>query len=193
MPVHPHSQVRKTFEDMYAEALRMNAGCPSLPPYHLVAQKEITCDLSDGSCSSSSSSGGQQQDPASVLSAAYDAESAASTSGTSLSDGSGAAEPRARPDLGVRPGGLRSHPIGSLLDLPCLTGVTGAQLEAEAAAARVQAAKEGAEAAAAAALLPVSLRMRAYTLLQKLWVASNAALGAAPNAVAELEEMAVLV
>jgi hypothetical protein len=36
-------QVCKTFEDLYAEALRINAGRPSLAPYASVAHKEVDC------------------------------------------------------------------------------------------------------------------------------------------------------
>lgn len=151
----------------------MNAGRPSLAPYATVALKEVSGV--DGCADSSAAS--VAGDPASVLSA-YEAESAAS------SDQPSSVERRGM----VRAGGLRSHPLSSLLDLPCLAGATGAALAAEAAAHGAAAA-----AAAAAAPAPITARQRVFALLQKLWVVSNAALGAAPNAVAELEEMAVLI
>ena len=65
-------------------------------------------------------------------------------------------------------------------------------LQQQQAAAHAAAAAQAAAAEAAAAAAP-TWRGSLYALLQKVWVASNAALGLAPNAVAELEEMAVLV
>lgn len=174
LPAAP--QVRKTFEDLYAEAQRMNAGRPTLAPYATVALKEVGGPAAGGASSAYSAAG----DPASVLSA-YEAESAASTGQSPSVERRGM----------VRAGGLRSHPISSLLDLPCLAGATGAALAAEAAAH--DAAAAAAAAALAVAPAPITARQRVFALLQKLWVVSNAALGAAPNAVAELEEMAVLI
>lgn len=152
----------------------MNAGRPTLAPYAAVARKEVGGADGDGTAPAAAG------DPSSVLSA-YEDESAAS------SDQPPSVERRGM----VRAGGLRSHPLSSLLDLPCLAGASGATLAAEAAAHAAAAAAEAA--AAARALPPATARQRAFALLQKLWVVSNAALGAAPNAVAELEEMAVLI
>ena len=190
MPAWP--QVRKTFEDLYAEALRMNAGRPSLAPYASVARKEVAGDAAAGAGAAADSAAVAAaralaarlfppEDPSSVLSA-YDADSASSTSGGGGGGGGARGAPR---------GGLRSHPIGSLVDLACLAGATGASIAAE-VAAHAAAAAQAAAAEAAGAAAP-TWRGSLYALLQKVWVASNAALGLAPNAVAELEEMAVLV
>ena len=129
---------------------------------------------------------GTEEDPSSVL-AYEDSNSSCSTSGAATRSPGARSRGAA---LAPRPGGLRSHPIGSLVDLACLAGVTGASLAAQAAQ---QAAAQAAAAADSAAAASATWRGRLYTLLQKLWVVSNAALGLAPNAVAELEEMAVLV
>lgn len=167
----------------------MNAGCPSLAPYASVAHKEIVVsDTAEAAGDYAAVAAARAlaaklfptaEDPSSVL--AYEDESSSSTSGSGGS-GSGRCPPR---------GGLRSHPIGSLLDLACLAGATGASIAAEVAAHAAHAAAAGG--AAAAGQPDVTWRGRLYTLVQKLWLVSNAALGLAPNAVAELEEMAVLV
>lgn len=191
-------QVRKTFEDLYAEALRINEGRPSLAPYAEVARKEIAespsvAEESAGAAAAAAAARlaaklfTPEDDPSSVL-AFEDSNSSCSTSGGATRSPAGGRSRAAA--LAPRPGGLRSHPIGSLVDLAGLAGVTGASLAAQAAA---HAAAQAAAAADTAAAASASWRDRLYTLLQKLWVVSNAALGLAPNAVAELEEMAVLV
>jgi pyruvate/2-oxoglutarate dehydrogenase complex dihydrolipoamide acyltransferase (E2) component len=189
-------QVCKTFEDLYAEALRINAGRPSLAPYASVAHKEVDCQEggSAGDATKPAERGPCRHalpvvreeggaDPASVLAAAYDVES--SSSPPSSRGAAAAAAART---------GVRSHPIGSLLDFAYLAGATSASLAAEAAASAAAAAAEAAAAAAKEAeAAALSWRTRVYGWLQRLWLASNAALGMAPDAVAQLEEMAVLV
>lgn len=95
-------QVRKTFEDLYAEALRMNAGKPSLAPYSRVAQiagdgggrppRALPTVKEEG-----------EEDPASVLAAAYEQDSSSSTaSGSGLAPLGGVGARRAAPTACAR-------------------------------------------------------------------------------------------
>ena len=195
-PSPPCLQVRKTFEDLYAEALRMNAGNPSLAPYSQVVRKQILTSAHSGAAAGEgvASPAGRdaaaaavaagEQDPSSVLAAAYEAESSSSSiTSSSRPWGSGGQQRSPRPGLGQRgSGGLRSHPIGSLLDLACLADAP--------AASPLPAARSGGSSGGGGSASERTWRSRLYCLLQRLWLASNAALGDAQH---ELEEMAVLV
>jgi hypothetical protein len=190
-PSPPCLQVRKTFEDLYAEALRMNAGNPSLAPYSQVVRKQILTTAHSGAAAgevvalpagkdAAAAAAAGEHDPSSVLAAAYEAESSSSSiTSSSRPWGSGGQQRSPRPGLGQRgSGGLRSHPIGSLLDLACMADAPDPS--------PLPAARSGGGGSASER----TWRSRLYCLLQRLWLASNAARGDAQH---ELEEMAVLV
>ncbi|KAI3429873.1 hypothetical protein D9Q98_010184 [Chlorella vulgaris] len=198
-------QVRKTFEDLYAEALRMNAGRSSLAPYHLVARKEIAAAAAaaaEGAADAATQPAHAPRssplpaikaheaelDPTSVLAAAYDGGSSCSSGSASPASHGSSSRRRATSAFAAHSTGIRSHPISSLLDLD---GAAGTSLAAEVANNAIAAAAEAAVQEPGAAL--GSWRRHAYDLLQLLWSASNAALGMAPDAVEQLEEMAVLI
>lgn len=200
-----HLQVRKTFEDLYAEALRMNAGRSSLAPYHLVARKEIAAAAAaaaEGAADAATQPAHAPRssplpaikaheaelDPTSVLAAAYDGGSSCSSGSASPASHGSSSRRRATSAFAAHSTGIRSHPISSLLDLD---GAAGTSLAAEVANNAIAAAAEAAVQEPGAAL--GSWRRHAYDLLQLLWSASNAALGMAPDAVEQLEEMAVLI